>query len=163
MEAEITSILPGPIIRAAAVDEAEAVRVIVDAAYRPYIPRIGKPPGPMLDDYAARIANDQVWVILADAGIVGVIVLEETGDAFLLDNIAIAPDQQGKGYGRLLLEFAEAQAVDRGWGEVKLYTNALMTENISLYRRIGYVETARVTERGFDRVYMMKRLGGNSG
>jgi len=34
-----------------------------------------------------------------------------------------------------------------------------MTENIALYRRIGYSETGRVNEKGFDRVYMAKRLG----
>jgi glutathione S-transferase len=33
-----------------------------------------------------------------------------------------------------------------------------MTENIALYRRAGYVETHRVSEKGFDRVYMTKRL-----
>jgi hypothetical protein len=33
-----------------------------------------------------------------------------------------------------------------------------MTENIALYSRIGYVETRRVTEKGYDRVYMTKRV-----
>ena len=33
-----------------------------------------------------------------------------------------------------------------------------MTENIALYRRIGFVETRRVSEKGYDRVYMSKRL-----
>lgn len=147
-----------PMIRAANFADAIAVREIVDAAYRSYIPRIGKPPGPMLDDYAKRIADGQVWV-LSDAGdVAGILVLEETPDGFLLDNIAVAPGQQGKGHGRALLEFAEAQAVHRGWREIRLYTNALMTENIALYRRIGYVETARVCEKGFDRVYMTKCL-----
>jgi len=58
-----------------------------------------------------------------------------------------------------MLEFAEAEAMRRGWNEIQLYTNALMTENIALYRRIGYVETSRATEKGFDRVYMTKPLG----
>lgn len=133
---------------------------IVAAAYRPYIARIGKPPGPMLDDYAKRIADGQVWVLNAADGMVGVLVLEDTPDGLLLDNIAVAPGHQGKGYGRTLLEFAEAQALQRGWDAIRLYTNVLMTENIALYRRIGYVETERVTEKGFERVYMMKRLAG---
>jgi hypothetical protein len=34
----------------------------------------------------------------------------------------------------------------------------MMTENIGLYQRIGYVETRRVTEKGYDRVYMTKQL-----
>lgn len=112
----------------------------------------------MLDDYPKRIAEGQVWVLADADGIVGILVLEETPDGFLLDNIAVAPGQQGKGHGRALLEFAEARAKHRGWHEIRLYTNALMTENIALYRRIGYVESARVTEKGFDRVYMTKRL-----
>jgi hypothetical protein len=33
-----------------------------------------------------------------------------------------------------------------------------MTENQTLYRRIGYVEYARRTELGLDRVYMRKQL-----
>jgi GNAT superfamily N-acetyltransferase len=150
-----------PAIRAAELADATAVREIVNAAYRSYIPRIGKPPGPMLDDYAKRISDGQVWVLAGADGIAGILVLEETPDGLLLDNIAVAPGHQGKGHGRALLEFAEAQAVHRGWREIRLYTNALMTENIALYGRIGYVETARVTEKGFDRVYMTKRLAGS--
>src|SRR5271165_5299500 len=146
-------------IRTATAADADTVRDIVHAAYRSYIPRIGKPPGPMLDDYTKRIADGQVWVLDDAGGIAGILVLEETSDGFLLDNIAVAPDRQGKGHGRALLEFAEAETVGRGWREIRLYTNALMTENIALYARIGYVETARVTEKGFDRVYMTKRLG----
>ncbi len=47
-------------IRSARPDEADTVRDVVHAAYRHYIARIGKPPGPMLDDYAARIADGQM-------------------------------------------------------------------------------------------------------
>ena len=34
-----------------------------------------------------------------------------------------------------------------------------MTENISLYIRIGYVETHQGGEKGFRRVYMEKQIG----
>jgi ribosomal protein S18 acetylase RimI-like enzyme len=149
-------------IRPARPGEAEALRDVVHAAYRHYIPRIGKPPGPMLDDYAARIADGQAWV-LEDAGrIAGILVLEETPEGFLLDNIAVAPEGQGKGYGRALIEFAEAEARRRGFVEIRLYTHELMTENIALYTRIGFVETHRISEKGYDRVYMTKQLN-NSG
>jgi len=145
-------------IRPARLEEAEVVRNIVDAAYRHYIARIGKPPGPMLDDYARRIADRQAWVLDTEDGVVGVLVLEEQVGSFMLDNIAVRPDCQGKGYGRLLIEFAEYEARRRGWREIRLYTHVRMTENIALYRRIGFVETQRVTEKGFDRVYMAKTL-----
>jgi ribosomal protein S18 acetylase RimI-like enzyme len=149
-------------IRPAGANEAEVLREVVHAAYAHYVARIGKPPGPMLGDYARRIADGQAWV-LEDAGrIVGVLVLEEQAGALLLDNIAVRPECQGSGHGRTLMAFAEAEALRRGFTEIELYTHALMTENQALYRRLGYVETARVTEKGFDRVYMRLNLSRES-
>jgi ribosomal protein S18 acetylase RimI-like enzyme len=146
------------VIRPARSDEAAAVRDVVHAAYAHYVARIGKPPGPMLDDYAQRIVARQTWVIEDGRRIAGILVLEETPEGFLLDNIAVLPECQRSGHGRRLIDFAEAQARRRGFGEIQLYTHALMTENIALYRRIGFVETRRVSEQGYDRVYMSKRL-----
>lgn len=145
-------------IRPALANEAAAVRDVVHAAYAHYVARIGRPPGPMLDDYAQRIAASQVWVLEDASRIAGILVLEERADSFLLDNIAVRPDCQGSGYGRTLMAFAEAEARRRGWRAIVLYTHSLMIENQALYRRLGYVETGRVTEKGFDRVYMAKPL-----
>lgn len=54
--------------------------------------------------------------------------------------------------GRRLLAFAEAEAMRRGYSEVRLYTNVLMnvlmTENRRLYAAIGYEETGRGTGAG---------------
>jgi ribosomal protein S18 acetylase RimI-like enzyme len=122
------------------------------------VARIGKPPGPMLDDYAARIAQGQAWVLEEAGRILGMLVLDAQADGFLLDNIAVRPECQGGGHGRTLMAFAETEARRRGWHEIRLYTHVLMTENQALYRRLGYVETGRVTEKGFERVYMAKRL-----
>ena len=145
-------------IRLARADEADAVRNVVHAAYQHYIARIGKPPGPMLDDYAQRIANGQAWVLEQHGRIAGILVLEESPSSLLLDNIAVLPEHKGQGAGRALLEFAEAEARARGFRAIDLYTHVLMTENIALYGRIGYVETRRATEKGFERVYMTKQL-----
>jgi hypothetical protein len=37
-----------------------------------------------------------------------------------------------------------------------------MTENIDLYRKLGFVETGRKQEQGYQRVYMRKHLLDNS-
>jgi GNAT superfamily N-acetyltransferase len=146
-------------IRKARPDEADVVRDVVLSAYERYVAVIGTAPGPMLDDYAARIAADQVWVLEDAGGIAGMLVLEDGPEVFLLDNIAVRPDRQGLGFGRVLLDFSEAEAVRCGWDAITLYTNALMVENIAIYAARGYVERERRREKGFDRVYMDKRLG----
>jgi GNAT superfamily N-acetyltransferase len=146
------------VIRLAVATDAEPVRGVVDTAYGHYIGRIGKPPGPMLDDYATRIADRQVWVLEHDGRIAGILVLKQGPHGLLLDNIAVLPRWQGRGFGRALIGFAEAETRRRGFGEIHLYTHALMSENIALYRHIGFVETHRVSEKGYNRVYMTKRL-----
>ncbi len=80
-------------------------------------------------------------------------------DYLLLDNIAVAPEHQGQGLGRRLLAFAETEARRRGYREIRLYTHRTMVENQRLYAAIGYEETGRGSEAGYDRVFMRKRLG----
>ena len=62
-------------IRPAAADDVPAVAEIVELAYRHYIARIGRPPGPMLDDYPARVSEGVVWVVEEGAVIAAMIVL----------------------------------------------------------------------------------------
>ena len=80
-----------PRIRTATSADVPAIVDIVDQAYRHYTARIGKPPGPMLDDYAARVAEGLVWVLEEEAAITGIIVLLSAPDYLLLDNIAGPP------------------------------------------------------------------------
>src|SRR5438309_2620696 len=148
-----------PRIRAATGADVPAIADVVDQAYRHYIARIGKPPGPMLDDYAARVLEGVVWVLEEGSVIAGIIVLLPATDYLLLDNIAVSPARQGSGLGRRLLAFAEAEALRRGYREIRLYTHQTMIENQRLYAAIGYRETGRGTEAGYDRVFMRKRLG----
>ena len=137
-----------PTIRLAALSDLTQVETIVRAAYSGYIARIGREPGPMLDDYASLIDQRRVYV-LDDNGLVGVLVLVPEPAAMLLDNVAVAASSRGRGYGRLLLDFAEQEARRQGFDVIRLYTHALMAENLALYPRLGYVETHRGEEKGF--------------
>ncbi|MDF3938884.1 GNAT family N-acetyltransferase [Achromobacter denitrificans] len=145
-------------IRPATIDDISAIERIVRDAYSPYIQRIGATPGPMLDDYPARIAQGLVHVLLASGDVQALLVLIPEPDCLLLDNIAVSPGAQGKGYGRHLLRFAEDEARRRGLAAIRLYTQEKMTENIGIYRRHGYVETHRAEEIGLKRVFMKKAL-----
>ena len=148
-------------IRPACPEDADAIRRLTQTAYGHYVARMGKPPGPMLDDYDGRVAAGQAWVLEESGVLAGVLVLEDAGDGtLLLDNVAVAPSAQGKGIGRALIAFAEAEAQRRGLREVRLYTNVLMTEKLALYGRLGFRETGRVREKGYERVYMAKAAAG---
>jgi ribosomal protein S18 acetylase RimI-like enzyme len=112
----------------------------------------------MLDDYPARVSEGVVWVVEEGAVIAAMIVLVPAPNYLLLDNIAVSPARQGLGLGRRLLAFAEDEALRRGYCEIRLYTHQTMVENQRLYASIGYEETGRGTEAGYDRVFMRKPL-----
>jgi ribosomal protein S18 acetylase RimI-like enzyme len=147
-----------PRIRSATAADVPTIAEIVDQAYRHYIARIGKPPGPMLDDYAARVSQGAVWVLEEGAVIAAIIVLLPASNYLLLDNIAVSPARQRLGLGRRLLAFAEDEALRRGYREIRLYTHQTMVENQRLYASIGYEETGRGSEAGYNRVFMRKQL-----
>lgn len=101
-------------IRLATVDDLAAVERIVHDAYRHYVARIGATPGPMRDDYRVRIAQGQAQVLEDDTGIQAVLVLVREADCLLLDNVAVSPGAQGRGYGRALMQWAETIARQAG-------------------------------------------------
>ena len=147
-----------PTIRKASEQDVHTIEHVVRSAYRGYIPRIGNPPAPMTDDYNQHVASGNVWVSLLDNQIVGLVVLLPKPDYMLLDNVAVAPEKQRRGFGRLLIRFAEDRARQCGYKEIQLYTNEAMLENIAIYNKLGYRETDRRLESGFKRVFMKKTL-----
>lgn len=113
----------------------------------------------MTVDYQRLVATtSNASVLVENSSIVGVIVTIAEPDHLMIENVAVASTAQGRGHGRTLLEHAEQQARALGLPQVRLYTNAAMTENLTLYPRIGYVEVARRSEDGFERVYFTKDL-----
>jgi ribosomal protein S18 acetylase RimI-like enzyme len=141
-------------LRAAETDDGAAVAALVDAAYRHYVPRLGMRPGPMDADYARVLRDDDVLLALDGDELVGVLVLSRHDDAFYVENVAVAPSRQKTGLGRQFLSLAEDAARRAGFGAITLYTHEGMSENLALYRRLGYVEFER---RGF-RIFMRKNL-----
>ncbi len=112
----------------------------------------------MLEDYAKVIRERQVTVAEIGGKLAGVLVLMETAEGFLLENVAVDPARKGTGVGRALLQFAEAEAKRAGYDAIYLYTHEKMTENQALYAKIGYLEFGRRTDAGIARVYMRKQL-----
>jgi len=149
-------------LRSATGADVAEVTALVNAAYRHYVERIGMLPRPMTDDYTEVIRSSQVTVAESHGTIIGVIVLAINGEGFLIDNVAVHPSHRGKGLGKALLEFAEAEAWRAGFDSIYLYTHEKMTENLALYTRIGYIEYDRRSQGEFSLVYMRKPLEGRA-
>jgi ribosomal protein S18 acetylase RimI-like enzyme len=145
-----------PTLRLATPADAGRVAALMGEAYAPSAAVIGRRPAPMDDDYAARIAAGAVHVAMIDGRLVGAAVLLAQSDALWLETVAVAPEWQGRGIGRRLIELAEGEAARRGLARLRLYTNAAMTANRALYPRLGYRETGRAMQAGFDRVFFEK-------
>ena len=145
-------------IRKAEIRDVSGITHCVNNAYRHYIKRLGKLPGPMLEDYADIVSQHIVFVAQTGTDIVGVVVLMEHLSPILLDNIAVDPKQQGCGLGRRLLSLAENIAGDRGHESIQLYTHELMYENVDYYSKHGYQISHRISEKGYQRIYMIKQL-----
>ena len=145
-------------IRPATAADRAGVVACVNAAYEQYIAAIGKKPAPMLADYTRLIDDGFVRVAVAGDSLVGVIVMWPEADHLYVDNVAVLPETQGTGLGATLLGEADAEALRSGHDEIRLYTNEKMTANLGYYLRRGFVETHRVDEDGYRRVYFSRRV-----
>lgn len=119
----------------------------------------------MVADFSAAIAVGHVTVAEdksehdIPAVVCGYVIAYARGvDEMHLENVAVAPKYHGQGIGQLLITHVEDAARNAGLGRVVLYTNAAMTENLALYPRLGYHQTHRNIEDGFDRVYFKKLI-----
>lgn len=149
----------GPVhVDVARQEDVAHIRGMVVAAYTKYIERIGRPPAPMAADYEGLVAQGKIFVLRGRGGLLGSILIDRDGDAVIVGNLCVAPAAQGKGYGRMLMDYAETVALANRLAAITLYANEKMHENIALYSKLGFVETGRGTEGGYARVYFRKDL-----
>lgn len=125
-------------LRLATPADAPAIRDLTLAAYAKWVPLIGREPKPMTADYDAAVRAHRFDLLFADGRLSALIETIDEGDALLIENVAVAPNAQGRGHGRRLLAHAEALARSLGRPRIRLYTNRRFTENIELYGRLGY-------------------------
>ena len=90
----------------ATISDAPNLVRLAHEAYRHYIARIGRPPAPMLADFTRHITDDTVFIAINDV-ICGYVVLCHDLACWRLDNIAVAPSNQGQGIGAALIRHSE--------------------------------------------------------
>lgn len=158
MDCPVSESADDSIIETATAHDVPYIKHMVVAAYSKYIERIGKAPAPMDANYEELVKSQNLYVLRVNAKVVGLIHLWRDGDSIMINNVVVDPSSQGHGYGRLLMNYAENMAFTHGLVAITLYTNIHMHENLSLYPKLGFTETDRRIEDGFDRVYFRKIL-----
>ncbi|WP_336640704.1 GNAT family N-acetyltransferase [Microbacterium sp. USHLN272] len=109
-----------------------------------------------LDEVRAELAAGEGFAARLDGRVVGAIRFRDGTDLLLIGRIAIAPDMQGEGIGRALLEAAEQASAAP---EAELFTGSLSEANIRLYEACGYVESERIPDGdGTEQVFLRKLL-----
>ncbi len=89
-----------------------------------------------------RVGYD-AWVVEADGGLAGYGLLSvAAGEAHLL-NLCVAPDCQGRGLGRRLLELLLRRAAQRGARAVYLEVRPSNTRALQLYGAAGFTEVGQ--------------------
>lgn len=162
MKRNDTSALLNYHIRKAIIQDSVKLSDIARRSYAVYIPRIGKEPAPMKANYSEVIKNHEVWVIENNGVVIGfsVLIYDDKGigdNSYpLLETIAVDPEYQGQKIGSTLLKHSENAAYQQGIKGIKLYTNALMTENLNWYSKMGYQALCAFKEDGYDRIYFEK-------
>lgn len=146
-----------PTIRPATTADIPTVVALVDAAYRHYVPILGRRPRPMDDDQQARVDRGELFVLEDDAHIVGVMIMQVQDAAVHVFNFAVHPDAQGRGLLHPMLNFAEDTARRTGKPKLTLYTNAAMTANRAIYAHLGFTETGEHDAPGGYRIVSMER------
>jgi DNA-binding MarR family transcriptional regulator len=74
----------------------------------------------------------------------------------------VHPDWRGAGLGGRMLRALEQAAVDHGRAVVRLDTNSVLADAVSMYRRAGYTEIARYNDNPYAHHWFEKRLGRSS-
>jgi ribosomal protein S18 acetylase RimI-like enzyme len=146
-------------LRPATPEDAGRIGALVRAAYARWVPVIGREPRPMTADYDAAVRAHEIDLLCAGNDLLAVLELIIQPDHLWIENIAVAPDQQGQGLGRRLLAHAERKAAALGLAELRLLTNGDFAANIALYRSVGFSIDRTEPFLNGTTVYMSRRIG----
>ena len=126
------------LVRRATEADADTIAELTRLAYGKWVAVLGREPLPMRVDYHDAVRRHRFDLLYEGDSLAALIETTPDGDCLLIVNVAVHPAMQGRGFGRRLLSLAEEIAAEGGFPALRLYTNALMVENIALYEQLGY-------------------------
>jgi ribosomal protein S18 acetylase RimI-like enzyme len=143
-------------IRLAVAADAEAIAALTREAYAKWVAVIGREPLPMTVDYAQAVQRRRFDLLQVDGQLAALIETVRRDDWLLIENVAVLPAFQRRGYGVRLLGLAEDLAAASGLAGTRLYTNKRFAENLRLYASLGYQTEREEALNGGVAVHMVK-------
>ena len=144
--------------RRGTLQDAGAITALIHAAFAPWVPVMGREPLPMTVDYTQAVQAHQIDLFYQDGTLVALIEMVPEVDHLWIETIAVAPGQQGRGIGLMLIAHAEEVARTLKKPELRLLTNAALVTNLRFYVNRGFAEERREPFRGGTVVYFRKTL-----
>lgn len=89
--------------------------------------------------------DDQLYVIDTGEALIGSCMIGYDGHRGWLYSIAVAPERQGEGLGRQLVEFATARLRELGCVKVNLQIRAGNDSVADFYEELGFEREARIS------------------
>jgi ribosomal protein S18 acetylase RimI-like enzyme len=112
----------------------------------------------MTANYDEAVRQHRIDLLHVDGKLAALIEMVPKDGHLLIENVAVSPTCQNRGWGRKLLTHAEQVAAAQGYSVIKLFTNKLFAANVQLYSKVGY-GVDREEESGLGiTVYMSKRV-----
>jgi GNAT superfamily N-acetyltransferase len=145
-------------IRIATRDDVEAVTALTRSAYSKWMPLLGREPLPMRADHAVHIRNHRADLLFVGQDLVALVETIQRNEDVLIENVAVDPGFQKRGYGRRMVAHAEQLATTAGLGIVRLYTNAMFEENLRFYASLGYEIERKEALNGGVAIHMLKSI-----
>lgn len=145
--------------RPAEAGDVSDIQDLTRLAYAPWVGVIGREPLPMSADYAAAVRDHLIELAHREGNLCGLIEMVREPESLLIENLAVAPEQQGRGLGTILLRRADKCAAQLGLPMLRLYTNQAFQSNISFYERFGFAVERTEAFMGGRTVYMRKSVG----
>ncbi len=129
------------IIRPARTEEVADATAVINAAYVVEAFFKVHPDRTDAQEIAARVARGQVLVATEGDAIVGCVAITTEPPEGRFGMLSVAPEHQGRGIGRQLIEAAEARCAARGCDSLSIEVVHLRTELPAFYERFGYAVT----------------------
>lgn len=98
------------------------------------------------------IELNQLWKLVKENSIIGLIVLTEiedkeyknvkwltkNGTSLYIHRLAVDPKFQGKGYAQKLMNFAENYGIEKGYNSIRLDTFSQNKRNLKFYKKLKF-------------------------